>query len=52
VETLREIHKAWKRPVHLAARIDDEPILFTVDGQQSTQQHIDDGIEPPAHVLD
>jgi stage V sporulation protein R len=52
VETLKEIHKAWKRPVHLAARIDDEPILFTVDGQQSTQQHIDDGIEPPAHVLD
>jgi len=49
VETLKQIQKVWKRPVHLAARIDDEPILFSFDGEQSSQQHIDDAIEPPAN---
>jgi len=49
VETLKRIHQVWRRPVHLSARIDDEPILFTFDGEQSTQQHIDDGMDPPAH---
>jgi stage V sporulation protein R len=49
VETLKELQRAWKRPVHLNARIDDEPILFTFDGGQSTQQHIDERIDPPAH---
>ena len=49
VETLKRLHRVWKRPVHLSARIDDEPILFSFDGEQSTQQHIDDGMEPPAH---
>jgi len=50
-ETLKRIHRVWRRPVHLSARIDDEPILFTFDGEQSTQQHIDDNMEPPAHQL-
>jgi stage V sporulation protein R len=49
VETLKRLHRVWKRPVHLSARIDDEPILFSFDGEQSTQQHIDGGMEPPAH---
>ncbi len=49
VETLKQIQKVWKRPVHLAARIDDEPILFSFDGEQSSQQHIDDGIDAPAN---
>jgi len=49
VETLKQIQKVWKRPVHLAARIDDEPILFSFDGEQASQQHIDDGIELPAN---
>ncbi len=49
VETLKQLHRVWKRPVHLSARIDDEPILFTYDGEQSTQQHIDDSIPKPAH---
>ncbi len=48
-ETLKRIHKVWKRPAHLSARIDDEPILFSFDGEQSTQQHIDDGMDRPAH---
>jgi stage V sporulation protein R len=49
VETLKQLQKVWKRPVHLNARIDDDPILFTYDGQQSTQQHIDERIDQPAH---
>lgn len=49
VETLKEIHRIWKRPVHLQARIDDDQILFTFDGEQSTQQHVDDGLEVPAN---
>ncbi|MGB2984642.1 MAG: SpoVR family protein [Phycisphaerae bacterium] len=49
VETLKQLHKAWKRPVHLNARIDDEPILFSFDGEQSSQQKIDERIDEPAH---
>jgi hypothetical protein len=37
--------------VHLHARIDDSPILFSFDGEQSTQQHIDDAIDPPANTV-
>ncbi len=48
-ETLKQIQKLWKRPVNLYARIDDEPILFSFDGEQSSQQHIDDNMEAPAH---
>lgn len=49
VETLKEIYKLWRRPVHLHAKIDDDPILFTFDGEQSTQQHIDDAMESAAN---
>lgn len=49
VETLKNLQKIWKRPVHLNARIDDEPILFTFDGEQSTQQHVDERIDEPAN---
>ena len=49
METLKRIYAVWKRPVHLNARIDDEPILFTCDGEQSSQQHIDERIDEPAH---
>ena len=49
VGTLREIQKVWKRPVHLHARIDDDPILFTHDGENSSQQQVDEKIEPAAH---
>ena len=49
VETLKLLHKAWKRPVHLAARIDDDQILFSFDGEQSTQQHIDENVPEAAH---
>ena len=49
VETLKQIYKVWKRPVHLHARIDDDPILFSFDGEQSTQQHIDEAVPAPAN---
>jgi len=49
METLKQLHKIWRRPVHLHARIDDEPILFTYDGKQSSQQQIDDRIDLPAN---
>jgi stage V sporulation protein R len=45
VATLKTIQRLWKRPVHLGARIDDEPILFTYDGEQSTQQHVEKPLE-------
>ena len=51
VATLKELHRLWKRPVHLNARIDDEAILFTFDGEKSSQQHIDEKIDQPAHAL-
>jgi stage V sporulation protein R len=51
VATLKSIQKVWKRPVHLYARIDDEPILFTFDGEQSSQQHVDDKMDRPAHAF-
>lgn len=49
VETLKQIHRVWKRPVHLFGRIDDEPILFSFDGEQSSQQHVDESIPEPAN---
>lgn len=52
VETLRNIHKVWGRPVHLQARIDDEMMLFSFDGQQARQQTIHDDIPPPAHAIE
>ena len=51
VETLKQIQAVWKRPVHLTGRIDDDSILFSFDGEQSTQQHVDDGIEEPANAF-
>lgn len=49
VETLKNLQSVWQRPVHLCARIDDEAILFSFDGEQSTQQHVDERIDKPAH---
>ncbi len=49
VETLKQLNKVWKRPVHLSARIDDEPSFFTFDGDRSSQEHIDENMDTPAH---
>jgi len=50
-ETLKALQAIWKRPVHIRALIDDEPILFSYDGEQSAQQHIDDALPEPANDL-
>ncbi len=49
VETLKNLQKVWKRPVHLSARIDDDGILLSYDGELSPQKHIDERIDKPAH---
>ncbi len=51
VETLKNLHALWGRPVHIQALIDDDPMLFSYDGKQSTQQRIDKALESPALAL-
>lgn len=51
-ETLKSVFAVWRRPVHVRAVIDEEPMLFSYDGEQSTQQRIDENIEEPANLLD
>ena len=48
---LRNLHKLWDRPVHLQARIDDEMMLYTCDGDGVSQQKIKDDLPAPAHHL-
>lgn len=52
IETLKNLHTIWRRPVHIHARIDDDAILFSYDGEKSTQQKIDKTIDPPGNELD
>ena len=35
----------WTRPIHLQSKIDDQTILFTFDGEEHTQQAIDENVE-------
>ena len=51
VETLKQLQRVWRRPVHLHARIDDEPMLFSFDGEQSTQRRVDDRVDDPANMF-
>ncbi len=51
VATLKQLHALWRRPVHLNARIGDEVMLFTFDGEQSSQQRVDEKVDNPAHFL-
>jgi stage V sporulation protein R len=48
-ETLKNIQQLWKRPVHLQARIDDDMVLFSGDGDAVRQQKIKDDLPKPAH---
>ncbi len=51
-DTLRNLFNVWSRPVHLQARIDDDMILFSFDGEQGHQQRITDKDLPkPAHQV-
>jgi len=51
-ETLKGIFEIWQRPVHVHALIDEDPMLFSFDGEQSSQQRIDENLDEPANVLD
>jgi stage V sporulation protein R len=51
-ETLKSVQRIWGRPVHLHGVIDEEPVLFSFDGEKSTQQRIDDSIDDPVNILD
>lgn len=51
VETLKNLHALWNRPVHLQARIDDDMMLFSYDGKQSHQQKIHEDVPKPAHQV-
>ena len=49
-ETLKNLHRFWRRPVHLQARIDDDMMLFSCDGDSVKQQKIKDDLPKPAHT--
>ncbi len=51
VETLKQLYAVWRRPVHLHAMIDEDAMLFSYDGEQSTQQRIDDSLPTAAHTV-
>jgi stage V sporulation protein R len=51
IETLKNVHKIWQRPVHLQAKIDDDMILFSFGGDQPKQQTIHDDLPKPAHQI-
>jgi len=46
---LQNLQRIWRRPVHLQARIDDEMVLFTSEGDEIKQQKIKDDLPKPAH---
>ncbi len=50
-EVLKNIARIWRRPVHLQARIDDDMMLFTTDGDSLKQQKIKDDTPKPAHLV-
>ncbi len=47
---LTNLHKLWKRPVHIQARIKDDMMLFSCDGEEVKQQKITDEMPKPAHM--
>jgi stage V sporulation protein R len=49
IETLKNLHRIWQRPVHLQASIDDEMVLFSYNGRESHQQTITADLPEPAH---
>jgi len=51
VETLKNVERIWRRPVHLQAQINDEMVLFSFDGEQSQQQKIHQDLPKPAHSV-
>ncbi|MEI8196420.1 MAG: SpoVR family protein, partial [Phycisphaerae bacterium] len=50
-ETLKNLQALWGRPVHLQTRIEDETVLLTNDGKQSSQQRLNGDAPKPAHRM-
>jgi stage V sporulation protein R len=50
-ETLKNAQTVWGRPVHVQARINNEMMLFTYDGEENHQQRITEELPQPAHVV-
>jgi stage V sporulation protein R len=49
-ECLKNIRRLWGRAVHLQARIDEDMVLFSHDGESMRQQKIKDDTPRPAHL--
>ena len=49
--TLKELHKIWRRPVHVIASIDGSPFILTFDGEQTAQQQVGENVAEPAHMV-
>jgi stage V sporulation protein R len=49
-ECLKNLHRLWRRPVHLQARIKDDMTLFTCSGEDVKQQKIKDDMPRPVHT--
>ncbi len=50
-ECLKNLRIVWQRPVHLQARIDDDMMLFSANGESVRQQKIKDDLPKPAHSI-
>jgi stage V sporulation protein R len=51
METLKCIHKIWRRPVHIHAQIDGESMLFSYEAEKATQQRIDSSVPAAANSV-
>ncbi len=49
-ECLKNLYRLWQRPVHLQARIDDDMMLFSCDGDSVKHRKIKDDLPKPAHT--
>lgn len=50
-ETLKNVQYLWRRPVHLQARIHDDEVLLTADGEAVRQSKIKSETPKPAHAI-
>ncbi len=50
-ECLLNLSRLWRRPVHLQARIDDDMMLFSHDGEAVKQQRIKEDMPKPSHAM-
>ncbi|MBU0639582.1 MAG: SpoVR family protein [Planctomycetes bacterium] len=50
-ECLKNLHKLWRRPVHLQAQINDEMVLFSASEGEIKQQKITDDLPKPVNEI-